>query len=330
VLPKVSLVISNFNGKEMLRDCLNSLKNQDYPNYEIVIVDAASTDKTPAMIKSEFPDVVLIESKRKLGVGEAINQGLQKATGEIIGFDLNNDELFPKNWLTTLVEELLSTDDKTVVGGTRLLYRSNDIIDSAGVKRNFFGQENQENAGQQFATLPAVAQVVDYVGCPLFPRKLLEEIRLYQNSERYCDEKYMFYFEDTDFCEMAKRLGYKVVNVYSAVSYHRRSATVTTISAKAYYYLKRGRIRFMIKYFSPIRLFFGLSWWFSTAMFDSIWYSSPVQRFLQLSGLQKTKWEPRSRAVADAIHWNLTNLIDHLNARKMCCKLQVPQCLSGK
>ena len=94
--PKVSLIISNFNGKDMLRDCLLSLKQLDYPDYEIIIVDAASTDGAPQMVKEEFPEVILVNSKRKLGVDEAINIGLKKASGEIIGFDLNNDELFPE------------------------------------------------------------------------------------------------------------------------------------------------------------------------------------------------------------------------------------------
>ena len=323
VLPKVSLIISNFNGRDMLRDCLNSLRELDYPSFEVIVVDAASTDGTLEMIKTEFPEVILIESRRKIGVGQAINIGLEKSTGEIIAFDLNNDELFPKNWLRILVDELQSADRKRVVGGTRLIYQSSGIVDSAGVKRNIFGQEMQIDAGKVISTLPTKPQEVDYVGCPVFHRSLLDEIRKHWNSSEYCDEKYTFYFEDTDFCETAKRVGYKILNVYSAVSYHRRSATVTTISAKAYYYLKRGRIRFMIKYFSPIRLFLGSMWWFSTALFDVVWYSKGTQRFMRRSGLQKTKWEPRSRVVMEAIYWNLANIKDHFKARKACYKLQV-------
>jgi|GEM_PF-1703871 len=330
VLPKVSLIISNFNGRDMLRDCVNSLRELDYPSYEVIVVDAASTDGTPDMIKTEFPEVILVESKRKVGVGQAINIGLEKSTGEIIAFDLNNDELFPKSWLRTLVDELLLTDKKKVVGGTRLIYQPSGIVDSAGVKRNIFGQEMQVDAGKRISTLPTKPQEVDYVGCPVFHRTLLDEIKKNQNSSEYCDEKYIFYFEDTDFCEIAKRLGYKILNVYSAVSYHRRSATVTTISAKAYYYLKRGRIRFMIKYFSPIRLFFGSMWWFSTALFDAVWYSASIQRLLRHSGFQKTGWEPRTHAVIEAIYWNLTNIRDHFKARKVCNGLQVIQSHSQK
>ena len=162
---------------------------------------------------------------------------------------------------------------------------------------------------------------MDYVGCPLFSRSLLNEIRARRVNGQICDEKYNFYFEDTDFCEMAQRMGYKILNVYSAFSYHRRSATVTPMSANSYYYLKRGRIRFMIKYFSPIRLFLGSIWWLSTAAFDAFWYSAAVQMLLEHSGLQKTKWEPRNRVVIQAIYWNLANLTDHFKARKACYNL---------
>ena len=318
--PKVSLIISNFNGKDMLRDCLLSLKQLDYPDYEIIIVDAASTDGAPQMVKEEFPEVILVNSKRKLGVDEAINIGLKKASGEIIGFDLNNDELFPESWLRSLVDELQANGTKKVVGGTRLIYQSNNIIDSAGVKRNFFGEESQVQRGEILGD-PELPREVDYVGCPLFSRSLLNEIRARRVNGQICDEKYNFYFEDTDFCEMAQRMGYKILNVYSAFSYHRRSATVTPMSANSYYYLKRGRIRFMIKYFSPIRLFLGSIWWLSTAAFDAFWYSAAVQMLLEHSGLQKTKWEPRNRVVIQAIYWNLANLTDHFKARKACYNL---------
>ena len=304
----------------MLRDCLNSIKSQDYPNWEVIVVDAASTDGTPEMISHEFPEVTLIRLKKKIGVGQAINIGLRKASGEIIAFDLNNDELFPPTWLGTLVNEIQSSAENIVVGGTRLIHQSKGIVDSAGVKRNYFGQETQIDAGQQIA-LGMHRNIVDYVGCPVFHKNLLKEIENYLTTQ-YCDEKYVFYFEDTEFCELAKLLGYKIYNIYPAISYHRRSATVTTISAKAYYYLKRGRMRFMIKHFSPFRLLLGTLWWFSTALFDSVWYSEAVQTIMQRSGIQKTKWEPRSKVVAQAIFWNLTNLKSHFEARKKCATIK--------
>jgi GT2 family glycosyltransferase len=273
------------------------------------------------MISDEFPVVLLIKLKKKVGVGQAINIGLRQASGEIIAFDLNNDELFPATWLRTLVNELQSSSEKIIVGGTRLIYNSKGIVDSAGVKRNLFGQETQIDAGQKITLLKERKQV-DYVGCPVFYKSLLNDIELYRHTTEYCDETYVFYFEDTEFCELAKLLGYKTYNIYPAISYHRRSATVTTISAKAYYYLKRGRIRFMIKYFSPFRLLLGSLWWFSTAIFDSVYYSSVMQAFMRRSGLQKTDWEPRTKVVAEAIYWNLRNLKDHFNARKVCLQIK--------
>jgi glycosyltransferase involved in cell wall biosynthesis len=67
------LIISNLNGKEMLKECLNSLERLDYPNYEIIVVDAGSTDGAPELVAKQFPRVRLIREKR-IGIGEAIKR----------------------------------------------------------------------------------------------------------------------------------------------------------------------------------------------------------------------------------------------------------------
>lgn len=313
--PKVSLIISNFNGKNMLIDCLNSLRALDYPNYEIIVVDAGSTDGTPEMIESKFPEVILVKEKKRIGVGEAINIGIANSKGEIIGFDLNNDEIFSKDWLGILVNEILSTDEKKVVGGTRLIYNSDNIVDSAGVKWSFLGDEMQIGRGKRLSEISLTIQEVDYVGCPIFHVSLLEEMRAYVGALKVLDEKYYFYFEDSDFCERARELGYKIINVYSAISYHRRSATVTSESAKSYYFLKRGKLRFMVKHFSMSRLFFSSIWWLLRGFYDALKYSNFTQNFFLYSGLQITRWKPTGNAFLKAIYWNILNIRDHFRGR---------------
>jgi len=88
----VSIIISNYNGKEHLRECLLSLMRLKYPDYEVLVVDAASTDGSPEMVEREFPNVRLLR-KGKIGIGEAINCGIMVAKGDLIVFDLNNDDV---------------------------------------------------------------------------------------------------------------------------------------------------------------------------------------------------------------------------------------------
>lgn len=309
ISPKVSLIISNFNGKDMLRDCLNSLIKLNYPNYEIIVVDAASTDGTQEMIKKEFGDVILIEGNERFGIGEAINIGISKSKGEIIAFDLNNDEVFSKNWLKFLVKELLSTDEKKVVGGTRLLYGSDGIIEDAGLKINFLGQGTLINRNKNISDISINVEEVDFVGCPVFYRKLLDEIGL-------CDEKYYFFFEDSDFCERAKKIGYKIINVYSAISYHRRSATIVAESPKSYYFLRRNTVRFIIKHYSPLRLCIASIWWFLTMFLDVLKFFPLTQKTLLYLGILKMRYEQEHfKALVNAIYWNIKNIKDHFKAR---------------
>jgi GT2 family glycosyltransferase len=309
VLPKVSLIISNFNGKDMLRDCLNSLNKLDYPNYEIIVVDAASTDGTPEMIKSEFITVILIEGKERFGIGEAINIGISKAKGEIIAFDLNNDEVFSENWLKILVKELESTDDKKVVGGIRLIYGSDGFIDAAGGKINFLGEGTLINKFKHISDVSINLEEIDVLGCPVFYSTLLDEIGL-------CDEKYYFFYEDSDFCERAKQIGYKIINVYSAISYHRRSATVGAQSPKSYYYLRRNRLRFIIKHFAPIRLLIASLYWLLLMIVEGLIFFPLTQKFLIYIGVLKIKYDPEYfNASINAVHWNIRNIKYHFNAR---------------
>ncbi len=294
----------------MLRDCLNSLKNLNYPNYEIIVVDAASTDGTQEMVKREFIDIILIEGKEKFGIGEAINIGISQSKGEIIAFDLNNDEIFQKNWLKILVKELSSTDEKKIVGGTRIFYGSDGIIDDAGSKMNFLGVGFIVNRHKNISDISTKVEEVDFVGCPVFYRTLLDEIGL-------CDEKYYFYYEDSDFCERAKKIGYKIINVYSAISYHRRSMTIKTHSSKSYYFLKRNNLRYIIKHYSSLRLCIASIWWFLIMFFEMLTFFPLTQKFIRYIGVLNLKYEPECfKALINAIYWNRLNIKDHFKARK--------------
>ena len=76
--PMVSIIISNYNGKDHLHECLSSLMQLNYPRFEVIVVDAASTDNSREIIERDFPSVRLF-SKGKIGIGEAVNCGISVA-----------------------------------------------------------------------------------------------------------------------------------------------------------------------------------------------------------------------------------------------------------
>ena len=89
-MKKVSAIIVNWNGKDVLSDCLQSLLKQNYANLEIWVSDNGSEDGSQSMVTETFPSVHLLENGENLGFGTAINRVLQKAKADYFLF-LNND-----------------------------------------------------------------------------------------------------------------------------------------------------------------------------------------------------------------------------------------------
>jgi len=104
-LPFVSVIVTNFNGKRYLFDCLESLSKIDYPKekYEVILVDNCSTDGSVGFVRTEFPPVKIIQNKRNLGFAEGNNVGIRHAKGEFLIL-LNNDTIVDRKWLIKLVE----------------------------------------------------------------------------------------------------------------------------------------------------------------------------------------------------------------------------------
>ena len=131
-LPLISTVILNWNGKEYLRPCLQSIKEQTYPNIEIVLVDNASTDGSIEYVKDIFPDLRLIINPKNVGYGAGNNRGIEEAKGRYI-FVLNSDTEIEKGCVEALWN-CIETDQKIGVATPKiLLYDQRDIIDAAGL-----------------------------------------------------------------------------------------------------------------------------------------------------------------------------------------------------
>ena len=311
--PKASLIIPNLNGKNLLRECLISLSNLEYPDYEIIVSDGGSTDGTCEMIQKEFKNVVLIREEGA-GIGRANNLGMKIANGEIIAFDLNNDEVFKQDWLKKLVDVLLSSPKIGVVGGSRIIYGTRNIVDEGGYRLNFWGLA-KNNHGLILEKLSKDSQIVDFVGVPVFRRSLIDKIGV-------CDEQYHIYFEDSDFCLRAKKTGFKIMWVPTAISYHRRHSTTSHHQKYLSYLIIRNKLRFIIKNFSikflfPA-LFFQVLIYPILKIFYSICLSSiPIfQSNRNMSLLYIDCVSSYTINIFKALWWNLKNLRSSLDERR--------------
>ncbi len=114
--PRFSVVIPTYNRKALLRRCLEAALGQDYPDYEVIVVDDGSTDGTGEMVRREFPQVRYIRQEPNRGPAAARNRGIEAATGEIVAFT-DDDCVVPRDWLTRLLEGFRRYPDVAGVGG---------------------------------------------------------------------------------------------------------------------------------------------------------------------------------------------------------------------
>lgn len=140
---KVSIITATFNSASTIRDTIDSVIAQDYPNIEHIIVDGASKDATMNIVKSYGGKISHIISEPDKGIYDAMNKGIRVATGDIIGI-LNSDDFFAANDVVSrIVAEFIS--DNTIVGVYSNLYyvkRDNPIE----ISRNWISKPFKEKS----------------------------------------------------------------------------------------------------------------------------------------------------------------------------------------
>ena len=117
----ISIIIVNYNGKHLLNDCFNSLAKLNYPKdlYEVIMVDNDSKDSSISFVKSNFPEVIIVESKENTGFTGGNQLGLERAKGDYIIL-LNNDTAVDKNWLKEIVKS--AKNKKTGIVTSKLFF----------------------------------------------------------------------------------------------------------------------------------------------------------------------------------------------------------------
>lgn len=242
--PLVTIVVLNWNGLADTLKCLESLAGLNYAAYGVVVVDNGSTDGSPAVIRQRFPEVVVIENGENLGYTGGNNVGLRYALAQ--GADyvllLNNDTVVASDFLHLLVEAAGAGEDVGMAGPTIYYYDLPDVIWSAGGAidwrqgRTWMVGLDERDSGQ-FGLAP---RGVDFVtGCALLvKRAVLEQVGL-------LDERFFVYYEEAEWCVRARRVGFKIVHVPQAHTWHKISPGNQTDSPLVHYYMTRNRLLFL-------------------------------------------------------------------------------------
>ncbi|MCI2228619.1 glycosyltransferase family 2 protein [Polaribacter sp. MSW13] len=205
---ELSIVIVNYNGESYLEDCINSIyKYCSSIDFEIVIVDNKSTDNSVALLKNQYPEINLIESKDNLGFAGGNNLAVKKSLGENILL-LNNDTILLQD-ISPAVKELKKK--KTGIVGIKMLNAKKEYLTSVGkfpnalslLKFSWLEDKRQEFLIGDFSK---ERYLVDWVtGAFLLTTKKI------WNQVKGLDEDYFMYVEDVDFCKKVSKLNYSVV-----------------------------------------------------------------------------------------------------------------------
>jgi GT2 family glycosyltransferase len=234
-LPLISAVILNWNGKEYLDRCLQSVKEQTYPHMETILVDNASTDGSAESVKNLFPDLRLLINHKNLGYGAGNNRGIREAMGRYI-FILNSDTEVEERCVEALWQ-CIETDQR--MGTTTpkiLLYERRDIIDAAGLTIYPDGLSIGRGRLEPQERYSDKEEVFFGSGCAsLYRREMFEEIGLF-------DADFFAYAEDTDLGWRARLAGWKAYYVPEAVVYHHHSKKFGTYSPAKAFFVERNRI----------------------------------------------------------------------------------------
>jgi len=223
--PKLSIIILTWNGVRHISDCLELVQKSTYQNYEIIVVDNGSKDGTPDLIKNNFPNVKLILNKTNLGFTGGNNIGIKQARGDIV-FLLNDDTKIHSNLIEVLVQELKSSPKIGIVGPKIYFMDEPDKIWFAGGKIDWV-KSDSFHLGRNLIDKELIndsKKEVDFItGCALMIKKeVIDKIGL-------LDDKFFAFYEDADWCQKAKKAGYKVVYIPFGGVWHIKSATASTV-----------------------------------------------------------------------------------------------------
>ena len=221
----ISAIVINHNRKDLLLECLESLKAQTVSASEIILVDNASVDGSIELVRERFSNVHVVENINNRSFSASCNQGINLAQGEFVLL-LNNDVVLDKHYLERLIG-IIQKDERIGIAGGKILSADKVHIDSAGQflarSRKVIDRGYKELERGQYNKSSFVFSIG--ASCALYRRSMLEGVR---EGAEYFDEDFEFFYEDMDLAWRSQRKGWAVYYEPRSVAYHKRGATAKT------------------------------------------------------------------------------------------------------
>jgi len=240
--PSVSIIIVNYNGKQFLNDCLHSVLQTDYPNYEVILIDNGSSDGSAEYIThmfKDYPRITIALLDKNYGFSEGNNRGssfINKKSKYIVF--LNNDTKVEKSWLKELVNVMELDKNIGVAQAKLLIMNKNRVIDCAGALISRIGQVISCGYGQKdLGQYDCIREIFYAKGAAMIVRRNLWQVL------KGFEPLFFFYWEDADFCWRVRLMGYKIVFIPNSIVYHASKATISKYYfSSVSFYDSRNRI----------------------------------------------------------------------------------------
>lgn len=243
----IGIVVCNYNKRDYIINCIDSILNSSISNFDVYVVDNASDDDSVSEIERRFSDkVIVIKNDTNLGGSGGFNTGLVKAMEGNYRYLMcvDNDVVMDNKNIEELFQYM---DDNEIVGmaGSRVMYMDQPhMIQSMGARLDFENYCFKDNM-RNFIMDNSIEEVLecDYVpACSMMVRRsLIDEIGLIPQDT-------FVYWDDIEWGYKCKRAGYRIQSLSNAVVWHKGNFKNKTTFPK--YYMWRNRISFFAKYLS--------------------------------------------------------------------------------
>lgn len=261
--PLISIIIPHWNHRDVLVECLNSLKNTTYSPVEIIVVDNHSTDDSVEYVQKQFPDVRLVENKENRGFAGGCNDGARIAKGKYL-LILNNDTTQEPDWLNHLVEFMEAHPTFGIAQPKLINATDRTLFDYSGAAGGFMDRfgfpfargrlfDSIEKDEGQYNT-PVQTFWASGTAC-ILRREVYEQIGLF-------DEVFFAHMEEIDMNWRAQLAGWDVAVVPSATVYHHSGYTLPPDSPFKKYLNHRNSVFMLIANYRLFRsIIRGLQRW---------------------------------------------------------------------
>lgn len=244
---KTAVVILNWNGIELLKKFLPSVVNNS-PQAKVYVADNASTDSSVDYVKTNFPEVGIIQNKVNGGFAKGYNDALSLLEEEVFIL-LNSDVEVTPNWLTPILKHLKDNPETAIVQPKLLDYKRKDYFEYAGAAGGFVDKLGYPFCrGRIFDTLEKDEGQYDNLcpilwasgACLVIRRNVFEEVG-------GMDETYFAHQEEIDLCWRVFNVGYQAMYVPGSTVYHLGGATLNAMNPQKTYLNFRNSLFNLLK-----------------------------------------------------------------------------------